>query len=121
MYVGFDLHNGFFNHQYHANDRRWVCFRFHEQELAPDHVIFFKRFPTSWVDGYVYFSYRGLVMGLGPSRQQLSRVNLAVLRAWRRFEVREAPWDATSYIDDLMAWILQRGCGAFAAAVGGTS
>ena len=106
MYIGFDLHNGFFNHQYHASDRRWVCFRIHEQELAPEHVKFLKkRFPTSWVDGYIYFSYRGLVMGLGPSCQQLSRVNLAVLRAWRRFKVREASWDATSYIDDLMAWI----------------
>ena len=106
MYVGFDLHNGFFNQQYHADDRRWVCFRIHERELAPVHVVFLKkRFPTSWVDGYIYFSYRGLVMGLGPSCQQLSRVNLAVLGAWRRFKVREVSWDATSYIDDLMAWI----------------
>ena len=43
MYVGFDLHNGFFNQQYHASDRRWVCFRIHEQELAPAHVVFFKK------------------------------------------------------------------------------
>ena len=106
MYVGFDLHNGFFNQQYHAEDRRWVCFRIHEQELAPEHVVFLKkRFPTSWADGYIYFSYRGLVMGLGPSCQQLSRVNKAVLKAWRKFEVQNASWDATTYIDDLMAWI----------------
>ena len=106
MYIGFDLHNGFFNHQYHEDDRRWVCFRIHESELAPEHVRFFKkRFPTSWVGGFIYFSYRGLVMGLGPSCQQLSRVNLAMLRVWRRFIVKDVSWDATSYIDDLMAWI----------------
>ena len=106
MYVGFDLHNGFFNQQYHEDDRRWVCFRIHRSELAPEHVRFLKkRFPTSWVGGYVYFSYRGLVMGLGPSCQQLSRVNLAMLRVWRRFVVKGISWDATSYIDDLMAWI----------------
>ena len=114
MYVGFDLHNGFFNQQYHEADRCWVCFRIHEDELTAEHVaILKKRFPTSWVGGYVYFSYRGLVMGLGPSCQQLARVNLAVLRSWRRFTVPGVVWDATSYIDDLMAWI----DGCFAGAV----
>ena len=105
-HVGYDLHNGFFNQQYVEEDRKWVCFRIHETELQQCHVADLKRrFPTSWVGGYIYFNYVGLVMGLSPSCQQLQRVNETMLRVWRRFKVRKAEWDATSYIDDLMAWI----------------
>ena len=106
MYIGFDLHNGFFNQMYCEEDKKWVCFRIHESELKPEHVAFLrKRFPTSWVDGYVYFNYNGLVMGLSPSCQQLSRVNNAMLAVWRRFPIKNATWDATCYIDDSMAWV----------------
>ena len=106
MYIGFDLHNGFFNQMYCQEDRKWVCFRIHESELKQGHVKALReRFPTSWVNDYVYFNYCGLVMGLSPSCQQLSRVNNAMLAVWRKFPVKDATWDATSYIDDSMAWI----------------
>ena len=106
MYIGFDLHNGFFNQMYCEEDKQWVCFRIHESELKPGHVaILRKRFPTSWVHDYVYFNYNGLVMGLSPSCQQLSRVNNAMLSVWRRFPIKNATWDATCYIDDSMAWV----------------
>ena len=106
MYLGFDLHNGFFNQQYHVDDRDWVCFRIHESELRPAHARYFRgKYPNSWKDGYIYFRYRGLVMGLSPSCQQLARVNQTMLRAWRCFAVQGVTWDATSFIDDLMAWV----------------
>lgn len=104
-FLGFDLHNGFFNQQYRPSYRKWVCFRIHDSELLPTHVRALReRFPTSWVGGFVYFSYRGLVMGLSPSCQQLSRVNVAMLKVWRRFKVAGAVWDGTTFIDDLMVW-----------------
>ena len=109
VYLGFDLHNGFFNQQYEEKYRKWVCFRVHESELLPCHVAELRRrFPTSWVDRYMYWNYRGLVMGLSPSCQQLQRVNLTMLKVWRRFPVQDAVWDGTSYIDDLMAWLRGR-------------
>ena len=107
MFIGFDLHNGFFNQQYVERDRDWVCFRIHKSELKPEHVRRLQRdFPDSWRHGYVYFRYRGLVMGLSPSCQQLARVNQAILRAWRCFRVQGIKWDATTFIDDLMSWAL---------------
>ena len=106
LYIGFDLHNGFFNQMYCKEDRHWVCFRIHKSELEPGHVDWLqKRFPTSWVGDYVYFNYCGLVMGLSPSCQQLLRVNNAMLAVWRQFPVKGATWDASVYIDDTFAWV----------------
>jgi len=107
MYVGFDLHNGFFNQQYHADDMTWVCFRIHKDDMSAEHIAYFKKhYRDACAGDYIYFSYRGLVMGLGPSCQQLARVNQAILRAWRCFAVEGVRWDGTSFIDDLMAWIM---------------
>lgn len=110
MFLGFDLHNGFFNQQYVEGDRDWVYFRIHKSKLKPEHVVrqLQRDFPDSWRKGYIYFRYRyrGLVLGLSPSCQELARVNQAVLRAWRCFRVQGIDWDATSFIDDLMAWAL---------------
>lgn len=106
MFVGFDLHNGFFNQQYRPEDRHWVCFKISEEELGQELAKKLRvMLPTSWVGDNCYFSYRGLVMGLSPSCQQLQRVMEALLEVWRGCEVKGVVWDATNFIDDLMAMI----------------
>ena len=105
-FVGFDLHNGFFNHMYDERFKPWVCFRIHQTEMMPTHEKKWRRrLPTSWVDGYCYFCYRGLVMGLSPSCQQITRVMDAIVGAWKRCQVRDTDWDASNYIDDLVAFV----------------
>ena len=104
MYVGFDLHNGFFNQQYVAEDRTWVSFKITKQELGPKNFRRLRKLlPTSWVGETCYLSYRGLVMGLSPSCQQLQRVMDALLEIWRDCKVIGVRWDGSAYIDDLMA------------------
>ena len=103
MFFGFDLHNGFFHQSYVPEDRTWVSFKISEQELGPE---FSKRLrkllPTSWVGGWFYLSYVGLVMGLSPSCQQLQRVMDALLDVWRTCAIKKLTWDGSAYIDDTM-------------------
>ena len=107
MYVGFDLHNGFFNQQYCEEDRTWVGFRISAQELGEELTKKLRaKLPDSWIGDDCYFCYRGLVMGLSPSCNQLQTVTNALLQVWRECEVVGVQWDATNYIDDTMAMIL---------------
>ena len=106
MFLGFDLHHGFYNASYDEAAREWVCFRIHESELDPEHVRQLRsRYKSAWKDGYVYFSYKGLVMGLSPSCKQLTKVIDALMHHWRRCPVKGIAWDMTNYIDDSMAMV----------------
>ena len=105
MFMGYDLHHGFFNACYDYDATAWVCFRFAETELLPEYVADLrKRFPQAWKDDCIYFCYKGLVMGLSPSCKQLTRVISALMTHWRRCPVKGIAWDITNYIDDSMAF-----------------
>ena len=103
MFFGFDLHNGFFHQSYVPQDRTWVSFKISEHELGPEYSRRLrKRLPTSWVGGWFYLSYVGLVMGLSPSCQQLQRIMDALMDVWRTCKVQNLTWDGSPYIDDTM-------------------
>ena len=107
MFLGFDLKDGFFNQQYREEDRSWVGFRISADELGPELTRKLRqKVPMAWSNGYFYFLYRGLVMGLGPSCQQLQRVIEALVGIWGKCEVRGISWGGTNYIDDIMAMAL---------------
>ena len=114
MYVGFDLRDGFFNQQYIKQHRRWVGFRISVMELGEELARRLRALvPQAYKDGYFYFVYRGLVMGLGPSCQQLQRVTDTLLMVLGDCRVHNLSWRPTNYIDDLMAMAL----GTFVAAI----
>ena len=114
MYVGFDLRDGFFNQQYIKEHRRWVGFRISDMELGEELARRLRALvPQAYRDGYFYFVYRGLVMGLGPSCQQLQRVTDTLLTVLGDCQVSNLSWRPTNYIDDLMAMAL----GTFVAAL----
>ena len=105
-HVGFDLHNGFFHQQYVKAHRTWVSFRISDKELGHELATRLRsRTLTSWVNGHCYFSYRGLVMGLSPSCQQLQRIMQALMDVWMKCKVSGINWAATNFIDDSMAWM----------------
>ena len=107
MFLGFDLKDGFFNQQYCEQDRSWVGFRISADELGEELAAMLRqKVPEAWSCGYFYFVYRGLVMGLGPSCQQLQRVVEALVDVWTKCEVRGISWGGTNYIDDIMAMAL---------------
>ena len=104
MFMGYDLHHGFYNACYNEDATAWVCFRFHEAELAAEDVADLrKRYPQAWKDDSIYFCYKGLVMGLSPSCKQLTKIIAALMTHWRKCPVKGIAWDITNYIDDSMA------------------
>lgn len=104
MFMGLDLHHGFFNASYDDDATKWVCFRISEAELAPaDVATLRKRYPDAWRGEHIYFCSKGLVMGLSPSCRQLTKVVDALMVHWRRCPVKAVVWDMTNYIDDSMA------------------
>ena len=114
MFFGFDLKDGFFNQQYIKKHRRWVGLRISVMELGQELARRLRALvPRAFKDGYFYFNYRGLVMGLGPSCQQLQRPTCALLMVLQDCLVKDLNWKATNYIDDLMALA----SGTFVAAV----
>lgn len=114
MYFGFDLRDGFFNQQYIEQHREWVGCRISDIELGQELADRLRgKVPRAYKNGYFYFVYRGLVMGLGPSCQQLQRVTGTMLKVWSKCKVQELIWRATNYIDDMMGMAL----GTFVAAL----
>ena len=114
MFMGFDLHHGFFNASYDDDATAWVCFRVCETELAPEHAAYLRaHYPAAWKGSHIYFCYKGLVMGLSPSCKQLTKVIGALMVHWRRCPVKGVAWDMSNYIDDSMAMAL----GSFRGAV----
>ena len=104
MYVGFDLRDGFFNQQYIKEHRSWVGFRISVMELGQELAQRLRAMvPQAFKDGYFYFAYRGLVMGLSPSCQQLQRVTGALLTVLGDCQIQNLVWRPTNYIDDMMA------------------
>ena len=107
MFMGFDLHHGFYNAQYDEDAIAWVCFRIGVNEITKEDAADLRaRYPNAWKHDHIYFYYKGLVMGLSPSCKQLTKVIGALMTHWRKCPVKGVAWDMTNYIDDSMAMAL---------------
>ena len=114
MFMGFDLHHGFYNASYNEDATAWVCFRISMKEITQADAEDLRAcYPNAWKDDHIYFCCKGLVMGLSPSCRQLTKVIDALMTQWRRCPVKGIAWDMTNYIDDSMAMAL----GSFRGAV----
>ena len=94
MFMGFDLHHGFYNACYSDDATTWVCFRIGATEITQaDADNLRESYPNAWKDDHIYFCYKGLVMGLSPSCRQLTKVIDALMIQWRRCPVKGIAWD----------------------------